>query len=329
MRFEARGESRQDAIENAQTITYNVNQKDSILVFDPNFVFKENTTFRAQNLDMTLYVPYGVEFEMDRSLENILSNTIYREGYRISDLENNRWVITEDDGLECITCNTDRRNGRNNTSIDYTDLQSFDFDNFRFVKASSFYEIEILQGENYSVKVDATKDNLDLINAYQSDGEVVFEMKGKNIRWFDRNNKSRVKVFITMPSIDNLDLSGSCTAKVNGFTQQNMSANISGASTAEINGDINRISGTVSGTSTLKLWGEGRELDFNLSGAASLDAYQFEVDDAEIDISGAASAKLFVNERLKGSASGISNVKYKGDAKTEMNTSNSANVKRG
>lgn len=328
MRFEARGESRQDAIENAQTITYNVNQKDSIIIFDPNFIFKDDAVFRAQQLDMTLYVPFGAEFEMDKSLKNILNNTIYRDGYRLSDLENNRWVITEN-GLECLSCNTSSRNGKSNTSIDYSDFQSFDFDNFKYIKASSFYELEILQGENYSVKVDASNDNLDLIKAYQSDGEVVFEMKGKNIRWFDRNNKSRVKVFITMPTIENLDLSGACTAKVNGFTQQSLSANIAGASTAEVNGDIDRVSGSLSGTGTLKLWGTGRELDFNLSGASSLDAFQYQVDDAEIDISGASSAKLFVKDRLKGSASGISNVKYKGNAKVDMNISNSANVDRG
>ncbi|MEQ8711687.1 MAG: PspC domain-containing protein, partial [Cyclobacteriaceae bacterium] len=89
-RYEARGASRQEAAENAQMVTYNVVQDDSLLYFDSNIAFKEDATFRAQKLDLTLYIPFGAEFEMDESLQHILRNTIYRSGYRVGQMEGNR-----------------------------------------------------------------------------------------------------------------------------------------------------------------------------------------------------------------------------------------------
>ena len=101
--FKSRGSSRKEAAENAQQVKYNVVQQDSLLIFDSNIQFENDADFRAQRLEMTLYVPYGKEFVMDRSIRYILENTLYPYGYTIRDLENNRWVFTEDE-LKCVTC---------------------------------------------------------------------------------------------------------------------------------------------------------------------------------------------------------------------------------
>jgi phage shock protein PspC (stress-responsive transcriptional regulator) len=102
--FKARGRSRKEAAENAQLVKYAIEQQDSILIFDSNIQFEEGATFRVQQLEMTLYIPYGKEFIMDRSIRHILENTLYPNGYSIRDLENNRWMFTEENGLRCITC---------------------------------------------------------------------------------------------------------------------------------------------------------------------------------------------------------------------------------
>src|SRR5690606_8839688 len=47
--YEAQGSSRQDAIANAQMVTYNVTQEDSILTFDTHLRFKDDAVFRGQD----------------------------------------------------------------------------------------------------------------------------------------------------------------------------------------------------------------------------------------------------------------------------------------
>ena len=102
--FKAFGSSRRDAIENAQMITYNVEVEDSILWFDSNFKFNPNAKFRFQELDMTLYIPYGQEFTISDDMRHILKYyTISRHGYYYYQMEDNRWVYNPS-GLECITC---------------------------------------------------------------------------------------------------------------------------------------------------------------------------------------------------------------------------------
>lgn len=103
-RFEAQGSSRKDASENAQLVEYHVNKQDSVLIFDSNIQFTRDSKFRAQRLEMTLYVPYNKPFIMDRSIRYILENTLYPYGYGVRDLENNQWIFTEEGELKCITC---------------------------------------------------------------------------------------------------------------------------------------------------------------------------------------------------------------------------------
>lgn len=102
--FKARGSSRKEAAENARLVNYDVEQQDSILIFDSNIQFKDGATFRFQQLEMNLYVPFNTEFVMDRSIRHILENTLYQKGYSLRDLDNNRWNFTEEDGLVCISC---------------------------------------------------------------------------------------------------------------------------------------------------------------------------------------------------------------------------------
>ena len=53
--FESHGASKQQAIENAKMVVYNVEAKDSTLTFDSNIRFKKDAIFRAQKLNMTLF----------------------------------------------------------------------------------------------------------------------------------------------------------------------------------------------------------------------------------------------------------------------------------
>ncbi|MGK7389817.1 MAG: PspC domain-containing protein [Candidatus Cyclobacteriaceae bacterium M2_1C_046] len=102
--FEAQGATRKNAAENAQMVNYTVERNDSILIFDSNIQFKKEAKFRAQRLEMTLYVPYDSLFVMDPDLRHILRNTIYRSGYNTNDLRNNKWKFNQEGELICVTC---------------------------------------------------------------------------------------------------------------------------------------------------------------------------------------------------------------------------------
>ena len=68
-------------------------------------------------------------------------------------------------------------------------------------------------------------------------------------------------------------------------------------------------------------------MDASLSGASSLSALEFAVQDARIDLSGASRAKVNAAERLKATASGASDIVYRGTPALVVSLSGSSNVK--
>lgn len=100
----SRGKSKAEAMENAEKIVYNYSVRDSVVTFDEGFDVNSLESFRDQKLNLVLNVPYEKPFIMERSLLEIIRNTIYRNGYRSSQVnQRNVWVFNEA-GLVCITC---------------------------------------------------------------------------------------------------------------------------------------------------------------------------------------------------------------------------------
>jgi phage shock protein PspC (stress-responsive transcriptional regulator) len=102
--FFSRGRSKAEAMSNAQMISYNYSVLDSIMTFDEGFDVSTLNEFRDQKLNLFLDIPYEKPFIMERSILDILRNTIYRNGYSSSDVtERSVWTFNEQ-GLVCLNC---------------------------------------------------------------------------------------------------------------------------------------------------------------------------------------------------------------------------------
>jgi hypothetical protein len=100
----SRGRTKAEAMNNAKLMIYNYNLLDSIVTFDEGFDINSIDTFRDQKLNLILEIPFEKPFIMERSLLEVLRNTIYRNGYHSSDLSSKTvWAFNEK-GLVCLTC---------------------------------------------------------------------------------------------------------------------------------------------------------------------------------------------------------------------------------
>jgi phage shock protein PspC (stress-responsive transcriptional regulator) len=324
-RFEARGKSRKDAIDNAKMVTYNVVVDDSVFTFDSNIQFSDEAKFRGQKLDMILYIPYNQTFMMDEDLRYILRSTIYSNGFRVSQMEGNTWMFTED-GLQCLTCTSDRSSSQNTRSYDSDNGEriSFDFSGFQSVDVGSIFNTEIRAGSNWDVEVSGRDRDLEDVVIKVTNGELVINFK-KDISKWDRNRKE-VKVHITMPELQSLDLSGAAKGKVYGFDQHNMDINLSGASVTEMDVNLTEANIDLAGVSRLNISGTGESLDAEISGASNLNAEDFMVDYAVLDVSGASKARVHVNKELEIDASGGSSVRYSGDPMLKSDRSSGSSI---
>ncbi|KEO75135.1 PspC domain-containing protein [Anditalea andensis] len=109
-KFTSRGKSQEDARANLREIEYAYEIQDSILLIDKNIQLTSWGKFRAQSLDQELLIPYNRPFIIEKSVLSVLQHTLYRNGYKLKDVNSrNIWVFNEN-GLLCLTCTSDHKN---------------------------------------------------------------------------------------------------------------------------------------------------------------------------------------------------------------------------
>lgn len=106
-----------------------------------------------------------------------------------------------------------------------------------------------------------------------------------------------LELHVTTPDLHNLLVSGAGSVKASGLHGPLFTAQLSGAASVTLSGEV----------TAAKL---------NISGAGSFEAGGLKAQTVTVDISGAASAEVFASESLTAEISGAGSVKYAGKPKT-------------
>lgn len=101
--YEARGNTKREANENAKSIKYAYTQNNSELIFDEVFTVLAGTKFRAQEVDIKLKLPKGKVIYFDKSVKYLLDDVENTTNTWDGNMVSRRWKMTER-GLECIDC---------------------------------------------------------------------------------------------------------------------------------------------------------------------------------------------------------------------------------
>jgi hypothetical protein len=162
---------------------------------------------------------------------------------------------------------------------------------FSAVKVGGAANLEINVGGEQSVEIETDDNLLELTKAYVKNNTLHIERRG-NI-W----TKSPLRVRITVPHLNRLNLSGASKADVKGVRADKFELDLSGASKVNIEGEAVTFIG-------------------DMSGASTLNADNFKTVKAVVEASGASKADVFVSEDLNADASGASKIYYAGNPKT-------------
>ncbi|MEQ8879270.1 MAG: DUF2807 domain-containing protein, partial [Cyclobacteriaceae bacterium] len=155
------------------------------------------------------------------------------------------------------------------------------------------------------------------------------EVKYREDAWEWWNDKHReVKLSITMPELDYLELVGKCRGDVRGFNENEMEINLVGASELILESRVEKLNISMAGASEMELRGSGDELDVEVIGASKLKAFEFEVRKASLQVVGASLAQVSASEDLEIEAAGMSKVRYRGEAKVSISEAGMSSVER-
>ncbi len=149
--------------------------------------------------------------------------------------------------------------------------KEYKFGKITSIEASSVYDIEVTQGNSGTVKVVYDEFFKDRLMVNYINGKLNLEVASTKMRNNNRNIEG-IKVYLQMPTIEELDLSGASSLKAMGsFQTDELDVELSGASS--ISGLVisgNDLSLDCSGASTLNLRGDFKTIEAEISGASEI-----------------------------------------------------------
>ena len=328
-RFESSGRTKTEAEANAKNILFNIVQKDSTLSFDQKISLPEKARFRGQDLHITLFVPFNKPFKITKAYYH----SVYRRDYENKNfdmdgdnMDRYTYVMKRDSGMVCGDCpklSDEERESLRDHHYDHNDDSAFDYgvfeekgqhekkfdlNGFRKIEAGGAFVITIRKGDTFEVIAD-TDEQSDLNDIDFEVRNNTLEIGHKDKFSFGRRNET-IRINVTMPSLEGLDISGASTLKVIGFKDKSKDLDIqlSGASKAAIDVEARKIEFDASGASIADLRGSAEKINIDISGACHIDAKRMQINQARANASGASHVSFGKVKDFASNTSGASKI---------------------
>ena len=198
-----------------------------------------------------------------------------------------------------------------------------EYTGFTALELSHSFSSSITKGDQYSVIVRIDDNLIDYLETSQSGGKISLGMQSgynyKNIT---------LEAEITMPDIEDLNLSGACYANLQNFDfSHTLGLELSGASRADGSIKTGDVYFDLSGASSIEFNGSGKNYYIECSGASHINLRNFSGENAVINLSGASVSTLNVSGSIRADLSGASVLYYVGDPSfTRLHISGESNV---
>jgi len=173
--------------------------------------------------------------------------------------------------------------------------KTLDLADFNVIETNGIWEVEVHQGDKYSVTLYYPEPEADEINVYTWNNQIHLE---NDMRW--QRQHTMFRAIITMPKLNGLKTEEGASVTFSDFNCDELDIKISGA--AEIDARDSRI----------------ENLNLQCDGAADANFKDSKVVNAKVNINGASRITLtMAGGKLSGSAHGASSIVYYGDVSTQ------------
>jgi hypothetical protein len=215
--------------------------------------------------------------------------------------------------------------------------RSFDYTNFDNVEVNSAFEVELVQGNTYSISVTAQEKLFDQISMTKSGEILQINMQWGWGTWVASWGYQRPKATITMPDLYVLKLSGASKGTAKGFRSShdtniflagagsldvdfeadNTQIDVSGASRITGKVKANGVRLQIDGASSAQLAGTASTIDLEESGASRAELESLTAGTVNVELSGASRATVSPTEKMSVKISGASSLTYTGSPSLE------------
>ncbi len=195
--------------------------------------------------------------------------------------------------------------------------------NFSRLDVSAGFEVILTHGSQPEVLIEADDNLMKTIITKVEGNELNIYVKGSV------SPCSPMKAYITFVNLSEIELSGAVklhSPELLDFDR--LLLDLSGASAIEMETRIDALKADMSGASLMNLKGSAKNADIECSGASNIQMFEFQVENMNLELSGASSAEVWASQNLKVDASGASKARYKGNPRIVVDTSGASSVKK-
>jgi len=196
--------------------------------------------------------------------------------------------------------------------------------NINTIRASGSIDVEIANGDTYSLTVE---DDENLIPY------VVTEVNGGELNIHYKNGYSimndHAKVIVTAPTLDRIITSGSGDISTDGVITNNNQIEMNTSGTGDVKATVNApsIKVTGSGSGDIELSGMTKNFDCGISGSGDIKCSNLKSENAVIHVAGSSDVHVFASVSLKVNVTGSGDVHYSGNpASPEIHITGSGTV---
>lgn len=201
--------------------------------------------------------------------------------------------------ITLAACSHDRITGSGPTGTEERSVN-----NFTRVRTSGSSNVTVNQGPQFKVEVKGYNNLIPYFETRVISGTLEVGYKNNT-----RVKNDNIEVFVTLPVLEGLAISGSANITANGtFTSNHMDATISGS------GGIDIKQGTT------------ENFNANISGSGNISAFGVTAKKSTVRISGSGNIKTTTTDELTVNISGSGNVYYKGSPSITTNISGSGSL---
>ncbi len=210
-------------------------------------------------------------------------------------------------------------------SAGQTVKESRDLDGFTTIGFGIAGNLYIEIGPQFSVVLEGDRDDLeDVVTDVIGD-----RLRIKQERWLF-NFRGKVDVYITMPELEGLSVSGSGKAEVlDNLRTEGLDLSVSGSGniiTADLN--VENLECSISGSGNIRFGGGSTEdAEVSISGSGNYYGDKVKTETMEVSVSGSGNCRCYVTGSLEARVSGSGHITYTGDPRIDARVSGSGRVR--
>ena len=316
----ASGKNSDIARENASAIDYSYLLDGNKVTFDPAFQFGKGKKWREQTVSLNLYVPEGTTLIIENELGQILDDVPNSMNLDAHYIAGSDWIMS---GKKLVPADSSWTVDKIYSNV--SSLREMEVSDFDEIDISGAFDIEISQSDHYKVLMSNAIDE-DLVD-FQIEGDKLNISWGKNYKIFQKLKRWQdPKIFIELPELRNLSVSGASDCNIKYFEQNSMKISIKGASDLEADLFTEQLDCYVAGASEIELVGQATDVKFKLIGASEIDAAELEMESLSIEMAGASEVDVHVSKEINGKLSGASTLNYIGEPTINVKSSGASEV---